>query len=164
MSDFSSPWDDGDGVKGLWRSDRSRDPIVYARIKARRLDHLRRAQEWKASAEADGWVFEPTYNSEPVDHAFRGTREGFTIQGLARPGKPDRLPSASIHIWGPDRLAIKAPIEYDMAKIRAGARTCGYCGAEDVDTIRVGFAGRCCHKCEPRVRPQVERPDRKSVV
>lgn len=157
MSEFSQPWDDGDGVSGLWRG-RERDEAIYQQICERRGEHVRLCNEWRTAAEADGWEFRPTYASEPVEHAFRGERDGFTIQGIARPGDARHPPSASIHIWGPDSLAVRPPLTYDMDAIRRGARTCGYCGAEDVETARVGFAGRCCRTCLPVVRPQIERP------
>lgn len=159
MSDFSHPWDDGDGVKGLWPGrGQPRNEQVHKAICIRRTEHLRCCRIWKVVAEADGWVFSPTYQNESVDHAFRGTREGFTIQGIARPGGEGKSPSASIHIWGPDGMAVRTPLVYSMEAIRAGARTCNYCGAEDVDTVRVGFAGRCCRSCEPTIRPQIETP------
>lgn len=158
MSDFSHPWNDGDGVKGLWPNGRGpRNEQVFRSIETRRTEHLRLCRIWRAAAEADGWVFGPTYVNEPVDSAFKGTREGFTIQGIARPGKPgEKSPSASVHIWGPDGMVVRTPLEYSMNAIRAGARTCNYCGATDVDTVRVGFAGRCCKSCEPTIRPQIE--------
>lgn len=162
MSDFSHPWDDGDGVKGLWKPQFGRPSIrnneLWKQIRIRRLEHVRLATEWRLAAEADGWVFSPTYVSEPVEHAFRGTREGFTIQGLARPGSDRAGPCGSIHIWGPDGLHVETPPEYNMDKIRANVRVCQYCKAQDVDTVRVGFAGRCCHTCLPTVRPRVETP------
>lgn len=157
MSDFSHPWNDADGVKGLWPvRGGPRNEQVFEAIRLRRSEHLRLCLIWKAAAEADGWEFSPTYQSEPVDHAFSGTKDGFKIQGLARPGNDETCPCASIHIWGPDGLAVQTPLEYSMEAIRQGTRTCNYCGTEDVDTTRVGFAGRCCQSCLPTIRPQVE--------
>lgn len=161
MSDFSEPWDDGDGVKGLWilrpGLPSIRNEQVFQQIKERRTEHLRLCRKWRAAAEADGWKFGPTYGDhESVETAFRGHREGFTIQGLARPGKDGGSPCASISIWGPDGLKVKTPLTYDMDAIRRGIRSCGYCDREDVETVRVGFAGRCCLICEPTVRPQIE--------
>jgi hypothetical protein len=160
MSDFSQPWDDGEGVKGLWPGGKKpRNETVFRQIVDRRTEHLRLCREWREAAEADGWEFQPTYMTEAVERAFRGTREGFVIQGICRSGNERYpAPSASIHIWGPDGLAIKPPLTYDMEAIRRGVRVCGYCGADDVDTVRVGFAGRCCRACEPTVRPRVETP------
>ena len=66
---------------------------------------------------------------------------------------------ADVSVWGPDDLAIhKVPDVYSWDALQAGLRTCGYCGAADVDTSRVGFAGRCCAACMPKVRPRVEFP------
>jgi hypothetical protein len=159
MDEFSQPWDDGDGVKGLWpRGGGPRNETLWNQIRERRREHVRLATEWRLAAEADGWVFSPTYQTEPVEHAFRGCYEGFTIQGLARPGDERMGPCGSIHIWGPDGLYVRPPLTYDMDQIRKNARVCQYCKAEDVDTIRMGFAGRTCHTCYPTVRAQVERP------
>jgi hypothetical protein len=156
VNDFSQPWSDK-GVAGLWKNS-VRDEAKFQRLVELRTENLRLCNEWRQAAEADGWQFTPTYQHEPVEHAFRGNREGFSIQGIARPNGPGKTPEASIHIWGPDGLAIKPPLCYNMDKIRAGARRCGYCSAEDVDTVRVGFAGRCCLTCEPTIRPHIETP------
>jgi hypothetical protein len=157
MSEFSHPWNDEDGVKGLWPNGRvARDEAVFERIKARRAEHLRLCHEWRAAAEADGWVFRPTYQNESVETAFRGKREGFTLLGIARPSDDKHCGNASINLWGPDGLHVDTPLVYSMDAIRVNARKCGYCSVTDVDTVRVGFAGRCCKACEPVVRPQIE--------
>lgn len=164
--DFSQPWSD-EGVEGLWKRGPGgasvRDEAKHNRLTQQRERNRLLCVEWREAAEADGWVFHPTYGDhEPVEHAFRGEREGFVIQGIARPerdvGRNRYGPEASIHIWGPDGLAIKPPLTYDMDAIRRGARICGYCGQESDDTRRVGFAGRVCPTCDPKVRPSIEYP------
>lgn len=154
------PWPVTVTTRKLWigpTENRRRDPRVLACLRAERSEHLRLIHEWRAAAEADGWQFGPTYSNEPETTAFKGNREGFAIHGIARPeDERHSIACVSLHIWGPDGLAIKPPPTYDMEAIRRGARACGYCEATDVDTVRVGFAGRCCLTCEPTIRPQVE--------
>lgn len=136
-----------------------RNDALWSAKRQERLGFVALCREWKRAAEADGWLFAPTYGDhESVDRAFRGFREGFTIQGIARDGDDKMLPSATIHIWGPDSLAVEPPLTYDMNEIRRRVRSCGYCDATDVDTVRVGFAGRVCADCDPKVRPSIERP------
>jgi hypothetical protein len=151
-------------VEGLWvkvpGKPMGRNDALWAQLWAEREPLLQLATAYRLAAEADGWVFRPTYyGHEPMEQAFTGDREGFTLSGLCRPGKPDKeMPSAVINIYGPDRLAIEPPLIYDMEEIRRRLRWCGYCDAEDVDIVSVGFAGRVCLACEPRVRLRVETP------
>lgn len=120
-------------------------------LAAARRQHVDVATAWRLDALQDGWHQEPTYPSEPAEHAFRLTRDGFLVQGLARPGQEERepwtLPTASITIWGPDKLQVRAPLPYSFERIVAGVRHCHSCEAEDVDTKRLAFAGRVCLKC-----------------
>lgn len=150
-------------VTGLWKPQLGGGPSIrndqlWEELRAERAGLIKLATEWRLAAEADGWQFRPTYPSEPVEHAFRGEHEGFSIQGIARPGGDESLPSASIHIWGPDGLAVMPPLAYDMVSIRRGTRICSFCDAEDVDTFRVGFAGRVCAACLPEARRRIETP------
>jgi hypothetical protein len=108
---------------------------------------------WRVAAEADGWIFEPTYSSESIDRAFRGQRDGFVVLGLTRSER-----ECSLNAWGPDRLAVAPGTAYDMDWLRAGLRICAACRKEDVETHRVGFAGRCCIECLLRERTRIETP------
>ena len=64
----------------------------------------------------------------------------------------------TVHIWGPDGLQIKVPAVYSFDAVKTATRICQYCSATDVDTVRVGFAGRCCEKCLPAKRAEIETP------
>jgi hypothetical protein len=144
-------------VQGIRKSrvnwDRVRDDRLVGEVAA--------ATQFRLDAEADGWSFDPTYpTNEPVEHAFRGTREGFIIQGLARPGKVDLLPTGDIHAWGPDGISLTPmPIKYPGFDVfKALTRHCPECGANDVDTVRVAFANRCCRDCAPALKAKLEKP------
>ena len=122
---------------------------------------------YRLAAMADGWKCLPTYGDhEPVERAAKLTREGFTMSIISRSSHdPDHQHpgpvwhyEANVHIWGPDGLAIAPPPAYDWNAIIASVRHCNYCNANDVDTKRVGFAGRCCDKCLPEQKKKLEFP------
>jgi hypothetical protein len=123
---------------------------------------LRWAQEYRDAAAADGWSKRATYgSSEDIDRAASLSRDGFAMSVLTRDNSAKGAKwkhEASIHIWGPDGMAIDPPEKYDFDEIVARTRRCMYCKAEDVDTKRVGFAGRCCEKCLPEMRARIEAP------
>jgi hypothetical protein len=129
----------------------------------RRLEGVR---NFVSDAVRDGWGIEQTYpGREPVESAATLTRDGFKMMAFARDASGDerRVRSrtsymASISIWGPDGLAINPPQFYDFDAIQAGVRFCEYCGARDVSTHRVGFAGRACADCLPGQRKAQEYP------
>lgn len=127
------------------------------------LDCVAQAAAWRDAAIADGWSIEPTYGaSEPVERAARLRREGFSAQILTRlPVEGDRnqqYTDGSVHLWGPDGLAVNPGRTYDWAKLNAGLTTCSACKATDVPTERVGFAGRVCAACLPAQRRAIETP------
>jgi hypothetical protein len=122
---------------------------------------LRAAQAYRNAAAADGWLLRPTYGSESVERAASLDREGFKMMVLTRDNSEKKgkwKHEAQISIWGPDGLAITPPEIYDFSEILAGTRRCGYCKTQDVETERVGFAGRCCAKCLPAMRAKIEKP------
>ena len=119
---------------------------------------------FRQAAVADGWTQQPTYpGSEPIEQAASLEKDGWKMQVICRPttmdrrGQPIRC-SASIHIWGPDDLAVNVPRSYDWAELQDGLRTCSACKATNVETQRVGFAGRVCATCLPAQRKAIERP------
>lgn len=116
------------------------------------------ALTWRLAALADGWTEEPTYKGEPVEHAARMRRDGFLAIVVARPGDARTKPYGSLAAWGPDGLGLRVPVPYDWEQLRAGLRHCTACGADDVDTTRYSFAGRCCAACLPEMRRQHEKP------
>lgn len=136
-----------------------RNDALWEAKTVERTGFVNLARQWALDAVNDGWTVRPTYGDhEPVETAFTLERDGFHISGLARPGTEKSLPIAAIHIWGPDKLAIKPPLIYDMEVIRRGAETCSECGAYPIATECVGFAGRYCGPCAGIVRPLVETP------
>ena len=161
-----APWKDGIGNTGLWtystadrftrkaiRNDRLWDKIVEAR---RSL--IAAALAWREAAIADGWESRPTYQHEDELSAFRLTREGFVIQGLARPATATTVGSGELSGWGPDGLHIPVGETYDWNALKLAVETCGYCARYPVKTARVGFAGRSCEECLPTMRARIETP------
>jgi hypothetical protein len=122
---------------------------------------LRAAEAFRDAATADGWSMRATYGSEPIERASTLTRDGYTMQVLTRDNSEKKgkwKHEAQISIWGPDGLAINPPEIYDFAKLKSLTRHCNYCKTDDVDTQRVGFAGRCCAACLPAMRAKIETP------
>src|SRR5580692_4339081 len=121
-------------------------------------------QQFIADAVVDGWAIEPTYrNSESIEQAARLTRDGFVIHTINRSAangeKPRRwLSESMVHIWGPDGLEISTPSQYEFEEIKNGLQKCSECKRIGVKTERVGFAGRCCIECLPKLRAQIETP------
>ena len=129
---------------------------------------------FRDAAIADGWSHTATYESEPEERASRLIKEGFVMQILSRSRDnevlcPERGYRYSVHgkwkyeaqvnVWGPDGLGISlTDLKYDWQKIKDGLRRCDSCGAQDVDTQRYSFAGRCCAKCRPEMARQYEKP------
>lgn len=117
------------------------------------------AVKFRDDAVDDGWEIKPTYKTEDVNSAASLSRDGFSMMVLARDkGAGKWKYEAKVSIWGPDKLAIRAPAKYDYNKITSGLRKCTECGAEDVDCKRVGFAGRCCAPCLPKAKKKYEYP------
>lgn len=159
----TAPWADGIDSKGLWTytpGDRfTRKPIrndaLWDRIATARKKLIAKALAWREAAMADGWQSAPTYSHEDELRAFRLTRDGFVVQGLARPADDKTLGVGEISCWGPDGMSIPAGEFYDWAAIKAGIETCHYCGAHPVKTERVAFAGRACAECGPKERAKL---------
>lgn len=136
-----------------------RNDALWDALVAERSGFVDLCREWCAAAVADGWSIKPTYGDhEAVERAFTLERDGFKISGIARMDSGTGMPSAGIHIWGSDHLAIKPPLTYDWEAIKRGAATCSKCGANPIETERVGFAGRYCAPCATVERPKIETP------
>lgn len=122
-------------------------------------DRIQGAKQFRDDAVADGWSIEPTYGDhEPMERAAKLCRDGYAMSVITREKTGGWQFEAKVHIWGPDRLAIDPPEFYDFAEIERRTRICGYCGATEVRTQRVGFAGRCCENCLPAMRKRIETP------
>lgn len=123
---------------------------------------------WRDAAVADGWTITPTYENESVDTAFHlAHANGFKISGCARPDTksyPPRpvQPSGGYYTlagWDDRGIGFDPfPAVYSLAALVALTRHCPICGADDVDTNRVGFADRACATCTPGLRAKIETP------
>lgn len=127
---------------------------------------------FRDAAIADGWDHKGTYEpTEAEDRACQLSRDGFIMHILTRSREnwiPDSRYSnqlsphgkwnyeSEVNIWGPDGLAIHAGPVYDWNEITSKVRACPKCGSKNVDTVRVGFAGRYCQFCADKVRPSIE--------
>lgn len=162
-------------VSGIWERDRFGrgsvrnmarwEEIEKERDKARLITSV-----WRECALADGWSLEPTYGDHEAAESH-GTIKIDTRIGMfkghvdARPnrrGEDQRnwmLGSGEVTIWGPDGLQIRVPLIYPgIEALIAATRHCNNCHADDVDTQRYSFAGRCCTKCRPEMARVHERP------
>jgi hypothetical protein len=104
---------------------------------------------FRDAAVADGWLIDATYKTESVDRASTLQKDGYTMQVITREPQGDMNASANVHVWGPDGLSIKPPTVYSFDSLKQVSRCCQYCSAVDVETVRVGFAGRACKPCAP---------------
>lgn len=143
--------------------DSERQPMMTAESWGMTNDYRRveAAIAYREAAKADGWIAEPIYKNESIDQACALTRDGFTINILTRTNcRSNRYKyQASVSIWGPDRLIVKpSSYQYNWPLIRDGVRCCHECGATDVYTTRVSFAGRVCKPCLPTARAKHEKP------
>lgn len=122
-------------------------------------------EQYRAAMIADGWDHKPTYGSlerrvgESEEAAMSLSKDGFKCQTLLRDPNTEVV-HYDINFWGPDGLVVAHPLTYSMDDLRAALRYCGYCGANDVDTGRMSFAGRCCQKCrkDQKVTSREEPP------
>lgn len=117
-----------------------------------------RVIDYRAAVMKDGWATAPRYEHELISSYSEHKRDGFTLIICSRSPAGKWKYQAQVNIWGPDGLAIAPPETYDGEKIKAGLRTCNYCHEANVDTQRVGFAGRCCKKCLSSQRKISEFP------
>lgn len=114
---------------------------------------------WTDAALADGWSSTPMYEREPEEQARILRSDGWYAMVFRRPQKGYmKYPECNVTVWGPDGLQIKVPTVYTRAALEAAIRTCQYCGAADVDTIRLSFAGRSCKPCRVKLAPTIEAP------
>lgn len=125
------------------------------------INIFRATEQFRDDAAADGWSIRATYGSEDISRASKLNRDGFVMQILTRDNSSEgrgRKFNACVSIWGPDGLAVAVPEFYDFAELSRRTRICAYCKREDVATERVGFAGRCCAECLPKMRTAIEQP------
>ncbi len=114
------------------------------------LNKARVSQEkWVADAVADGWSLEPTC-SEPVETAGKMHLGDWVALYISRPH------DVHLNVWGPDGLDVVVPEVYKLDALRANLRKCGFCGAADVDVVRISFAGRTCRPCHKKNVARIE--------
>jgi len=106
---------------------------------------------WLEEAVDDGWDLEATYQSESAYRHGKLRKADWVVSLNMRSTQ-----EGAITIWAPDGLQIVPPQRYNMQSLIDGLRTCLYCGLSDVDTERVGFAGRSCKECLPEQRRNQE--------
>lgn len=142
------------GIHGGGEFGYTNDPDVIAAVRA-----------WRDAALADGWASTPAYANEDEASACKLLRDGWYASVLTREARPGGAWDSRhwkywthVSVWGPDRLCVVPPDPYSFDALVAGLRTCGACGKTDVDTQRVGFAGRCCVACLPEQRRLHEYP------
>jgi hypothetical protein len=106
------------------------------------------ANQWKDDAIIDGWSIYPDKPNEDI--YFLTHPEGFRASGYTKIQEPNSLKKFHVRIlvWGPDRLAIKSSLKYNMNNIRKGLKICNYCNNENIETMKVGFDGRACLTCQ----------------
>jgi len=154
---WASKWDQGKGYNVSVRND-----ALWRELEASRTTgEVAAARAWLEALRADGWTVVPTYSHEPVEQAFSAMCSGFKVMGIARTGIPDKeMPSGSINAWCDRGISLSPlPIVYPgWEAIRALSRRCPECGAEDVPTVRVAFANRCCIVCQPELQRKLETP------
>lgn len=125
---------------------------MNARQQQRQQEDVERITRWIEAAYTAGWSMRRTYDNEPIEQACTLERDGWKAMAFLRPN------NVSLSVWGPDGLAIALTKEYDEQRLQAALRICSRCGTEDVETVRLGFAGRVCAPCRVKHAPDVERP------
>jgi hypothetical protein len=105
---------------------------------------------WRTAALKDGWSMEPLHEHASWEAAARLERQGFVAYVYATPKDP------AVFVWGSDKLGLHSTVEYSWDALVRGLRICLECGAEDVPTQRVWFAGRVCETCLPAARVKYE--------
>jgi hypothetical protein len=121
-------------------------------------------QLWQ-DLESDGWELTPLYggvlpsdefgNPSP-DGDWQCKKDGFTIHLYNAKDRGER--ALSVAGWGPDGLTIAVCVPYSMDFLRHELQFCHTCGAYPVETVRYGFAGRCCKVCRPDMAAKYEKP------
>lgn len=107
---------------------------------------------WRDQAMQDGWSSRPTYGShEPETSAFTLEKDGFSIMGYAR----IRF-DCSLHGWGPDKLSIVVPNEYNFLKLKENMLLCQECNNYVNHVQRVAFCNRVCDSCFDYARKKYE--------
>lgn len=104
----------------------------------------------------DGWTC--SQRDKTDDTYTSHSKSGFAVQVVSRAKAGKWKYEAQVSAWAPDGMSLRVPTVYDFSKLAAGIRHCNRCHADDVETHRFSFAGRCCEKCLPEARRVAEYP------
>jgi hypothetical protein len=121
---------------------------------------LKAAEKWRDDALSDGWSMTRTTDHEAESSACSLEKEGFRAMVLTRTQRDPKKwhYEVSLHVWGPDQLAIEIGPTYSWDAIRQGVETCSECRFTGIPTVRVGFANRVCEACRPAAAARIETP------
>ena len=106
-----------------------------------------KGNRWIESCTADGWQV-----LEVDGHFTKLFREGYIIHVYSK-----SICGEAVSAWGPDRLALELPEEYDWEIMQANVNLCSMCPRVG-PTMRLGFAGRVCLECRKANVARVEYP------
>jgi len=106
-----------------------------------------KGNRWIESCTADGWQV-----LEVDGHFTKLFREGYIMHVYSK-----SVFGKAVSAWGPDRLALELPEEYDWEVMQANVNLCSMCGLVGL-TMRLGFAGRVCLECRKANVARVEYP------
>lgn len=109
---------------------------------------------WVADAVNDGWGWAPVQ----LGSTRTILKDGFCASFLPYKDEAGNKAFTHLAVYGPDGLQIQVPERYSWEAVQAALRTCMYCFAENVQTHRIAFAGRCCLACLPVLRERLEYP------
>jgi len=114
--------------------------------------------KWIESCVADNWEKLPIYpGSETQSECMKLEKDGFIIHVYSYYSIWAEEELNSISAWGPDKLALELPEEYDWDVMQANLNLCSMCGAKG-PTVSLGFAYRVCKQCRIDNVARVEYP------
>lgn len=122
------------------------------------IAQFEKIKKFKEKAIADGWECTATYpDHESIERACTLTKDGFKMLILLRDKKDGKFKyETCISLWGSDGLGLEVPDEYSFEDIKLNTFKCMLCGAKNVDTFKVAFAGRVCKNCLPEANKKYE--------
>jgi len=109
-----------------------------------------KGQKWIESCVADGWDKLQVYPGS-ASESTRLTKEGFIISVYDH----HSIGGGDVAAWGPDKLCLELPDEYDWEAIQAAVSHCSECDYVG-KTMRLGFAKRVCKECRVRLVEKYE--------
>ena len=111
--------------------------------------------EWREALLEDGWDVEAIYGNRCYpDVSLQFERDGWKIHIYRH---TDSM-AEDIMAFGPDRLGVTLPKEYDFGQMEANLLLCDRCGEYVQMTVRLGFGERVCIPCRAEHLSEVEYP------